>query len=406
MSEAIFLFHRDLRTADNIGLIETCRKYDIVYPVFIFTPDQITNNSYKSDRAVQFMINSLKEIDLPISFYYGDTLKVLKKINIPVVCFNRDFTPYALHRDNLIKKNFQVDEYDDVLLNPPENVLKADGYPYMKFTPFYKNAKKIKINKPIKFAFHHKCKSLKGKVDFNKFYKKTPSLLTGGRKEAMKLLARIPNNYTTTKDFPSKRTTNLSAHLKFGTISVREAYWKFYGDLRKQLYWRDFYMNMLYHFPNLNGSYTRNFKFNWKRRGLDEWKQGKTGVPIVDAGMREMNATGFMHNRARMIVATYLIFNLNINWKEGETYFSQTLTDIDLASNLGNWKWIAGIETYSNDFYKTMNVITQTKRFDPDCTYIKKWCPEYKNMTPKEIFQISPIDIKQTRLDFLEQFKK
>lgn len=456
----LFIFHRDLRVEDNVGLIDMLNECINVYPVFIFTPQQVgKENKYKSSNSVRFMINTLKELSQQInmSFYYEDTTKCVEqilndsKLNITTVGWSKDFTPFAKERDNKIKqkinkkfKNISVKEYDNITLHPLEDTLKSDGNPYLIYTPYYNNASSKQINKPLQWkqTYNKQLKTI-GKNNFNsidvdKFYDKNEivkPILDGGRKEGLKLLDNLKNfkNYNTIRNTPSINTTRLSAHLKFGTLSVREVYYQivkklgYNNELIKQLHWRDFYMCVINYFPDLNKSKTKPDlnKIKWKvnKKCLDAWKNGETGFPLVDAGMREMNQTGFMHNRVRMIVATFLIYNLGLNWKDGETYFSQKLIDIDLANNLGNWKWVAGIESYSNDYFKAMAMKSQIERFDSDCEYVKEWIPELKNVPDKDIIDWEEkhetylkdknidyyppiVNSKETRKETIERYKK
>lgn len=449
---SLFIFHRDIRKEDNIGLIETIKKSKTVYPIFIFTPDQVSNkNKYKSDNSIQFMVNSLKELEqnFPVSFFYGDTNTIIKKLlsnnslNITNVAYNKDFTEYAKNRDNKLQKmikskyeNIECHEYDDVTLNPLEKCLKSDGTPYRVFSPYHRNAKQFKVNSPLKWSSSYikKCKKLPNTnlASIQPKYVPNPHcVMKGGRKEALKVLTGIKkwNDYNKIRNCPAKPTTRLSAHLKFGTVSIREVYYSFKSklspsnDLLKQLYWRDFYMTMLNYFPHETKSVTNpkmnNIKWKYSKVKLDRWKQGMTGIPIVDAGMREMNTTGFMHNRVRMVVATFLIYNLGIHWKEGEIYFSQKLVDIDRANNLGNWKWVAGIESYSNDYYKAMSMESQMDRFDPKGEYIKKWVPELKDIPADDLIKWEQkymdyevnypkpiVETKKTRMEMIENMKK
>jgi deoxyribodipyrimidine photo-lyase len=454
---SIFIFHRDLRKDDNIGLIETIKMSEKVYPVFIFTPDQVSSkNEYKSDHSVQFMVNSLKELsdNLPISFFYDDTTKTIKDLlqnktlKINNVAFNKDFTLYAKKRDGDIKKMISshfpevtVNEYDDVTLQPMDKYVKKDGEAYKVYTPFYNFASKMKVNTPVSFnmSYKKKCHRIPEftleKVNPSKFYNhQSNTVVSGGRKEGINILSKIVGwkDYNMIRNNPSMPTTRLSAHLKFGTVSPREAYHIMLSklgsknELIKQLYWRDFYMTVLHHYPDYYKSFTKpkmnSIKWKSSTSHYNKWKDGQTGVPLVDAGMRELNKTGFMHNRVRMVVATFLIFNLGLNWKLGEKYFSQKLVDADIANNLGNWKWVAGIETYSNDYYKAMNVSTQMERFDPDAKYVKMWCPELADIPPKDLFNWEEnydkykdvvkgypkpiVNVKESRLSMLENYKK
>jgi deoxyribodipyrimidine photo-lyase len=438
MTSCIFIFRRDLRTIDNTGLNYASANYDTVYPIFIFTPEQITNNEYKSNNAVQFMIESIK--DLPtVTCFYGDVIKVLKKLilsnKINGIVINDDYTPYAKKRDSEIAKlskslNIHFDKIKDIMLQPDN--FKADGTAYKVFTPFYNNAVKKAVEKVS--GKSKNLKTLKGGLtvqQINKFYDENKNIVVyGGRKIGIKILSSIKKfkKYNSDRNIPSINTTRLSAHLKFGTISVREAYYKFKSalsdnnELIKQLYWRDFYLRIIDQFPNLKKSNTRpNFnKIKWitNKKYLDAWKKGETGFPLVDAGMREMNTTGFMHNRVRMVVATCLIYNLHLDWRDGEKYFSQMLVDSDVSNNNGNWKWVAGIESFSNDYYKAMSITSQTLRFDPECEYIKKWIPELKHLDKKYILNWAKysseyndypdpiVDEKSTRLYMIKYMKK
>lgn len=446
----LFIFHRDLRKEDNIGLIKSIQQSTIVYPIFIFTSDQVTSkNKYKSDRSVQFMVESLQHLEksVPVSFFYGDTHQIVAKllksnIGFTHFSFNKDFTPYALKRDTKLiklaqKMGIEVTVYDDITLHPMENCLKKDETPYKIFTPYFNNASKLKVDKPVKWmsSYQSKCKKISGttlkSINTASFYEPLEIEIKGGRIEGLKILSKITkwSKYNTTRNFPEIPTTQLSPHLKFGTISIRETYHQFKSklgsrnELVKQLFWRDFYMTMLFYFPDYHKSVTKpqmnNIKWNYSTH-LSKWKKGTTGIPIVDAGMRQLNQTGYMHGRVRMIVATFLIYNLGINWKEGEKYFSQKLVDADVANNLGNWKWVAGIESYSNDYYKAMSMTSQMERFDPDCNYIKTWCPELEEVPPKDIINWETkweeykevkypkpiVDTKTSRQEMINEYKK
>ena len=438
MTSCIFIFRRDLRAIDNAGLNYASANYDKVYPIFIFTPEQITINEYKSNNAVQFMIESIQELPT-VTCFYGSVIKVLKKLivanKIDGIVVNEDYTPYAKKRDAGIAKlskslDIYFDKIKDVMLQPDN--FKEDGTAYKIFTPFYNNAVKKGVEKVS--GKPKNLKTLKGGLtaqQIKKFYSENKNIaVRGGRNSGIKILSNIKKfkKYNSERNIPSINTTRLSPHLKFGTISVREAYYKFKSaltnnnELIKQLYWRDFYLRIIDQFPDLKKSNTRpNFnKMKWgkNKKYLDAWKKGVTGYPLVDAGMREMNTTGFMHNRVRMVVATFLIYNLHLNWRDGEKYFSQMLVDSDVSNNNGNWKWIAGIESFSNDYYKAMSVTSQTLRFDPECEYIKKWVPELKDIDIKHILSWEKyskeysdypdpiVDEKSTRAYMIQYMKK
>lgn len=435
----IFIHRRDLRYNDNTALINACNDHDRVYPIFIFTPEQVKDNEYKSDNAVQFMVESLLELN-KTAFFYGDVIKVLRKLitenDIDAVYVNEDYTPYSKKRDKLIKElcdtmEIQFSSFTDLLLQPDN--LKKDGTPYLVFTPFYRNAAKKRVDK-VNNKRLTLTKMRGGLTDtaLKKYYKKNPNIaIRGGRNNALKILNNLDDHkkYNKTRNIPSIETTHLSPHLKFGTVSVREVYHKMRSklnsgnDLIKQLYWRDFYMTILNTYDDLKKSNTRDdmntIRWSRSKSKLDAWKNGMTGFPIVDAGMRQLNTTGFMHNRVRMITATFLIYNLHIHWREGEKYFSQMLIDSDIANNNGNWKWIAGIETYSNEYFKAMSVVSQAERFDEDAEYIKKWIPELEDIESSDLLDWeenheeydvdypSPIvDSKSTRKIMIEKIKK
>lgn len=418
--KALFIFRRDLRIQDNNGLIEALKKSEQVIPCFIFDSIQVgTKNSYRSMNAIQFMVESLKELNDQLRkkgshlyFFYGDTHEIVKKLiilqKIDAVFVNRDYTPFSLKRDeqlekNCIQHNCAFFSHNDLLLHEPEQILSGNGTPYSIFTAFYKKAvllpvqkQQIKItgtffNKPI--VLSHGFEVLK-KINLQHNKK---IWLKGGRSQALLLLKKIKNlaNYSKTRDYPELPTSYLSAHLKFGTISIRETYWKIAETLGKshpllrQLYWRDFFTHVAYHSPFVFGqAYHEKYnKLPWKndKNDFKAWREGKTGFPIVDAGMRQLNETGWMHNRVRMIAASFLIKDLHIDWRWGEKYFAQQLVDYDPAVNNGNWQWNASTGCDAQPYFRIFNPWLQQKKFDKDCDYIIRWVPELKNISPKII---------------------
>jgi deoxyribodipyrimidine photo-lyase len=259
---------------------------------------------------------------------------------------------------------------------------------------------------------------------FFKFTKTNENILMGGRKHAisaLKTALRNQNHYSSTRNDLDKPTSKLSAYIKFGCLSIREVYWAFksknYHDLIRQLVWRDFYMNILYSYPRVLGhpmkpTYSK-IKWHHNSRWLDAWKNGETGFPVVDAAMKELNTTGFMHNRARLIVASFLVKTLLINWREGEKYFATKLTDYDVASNNGNWQWVAGTGADSQQYNRIFNPWSQSLEHDPDCTYIKKWLPQLNELKPQIIHEwykhwseYKNIEYTKPICDFSEQRKK
>jgi len=416
----LFIFRRDLRIVDNNGLNFLSTLCNNIYTIFIFTPEQVgTGNKYKSNNAVQFMIESLENLSTAIKGYggnlytfYGSNEKVIadciKAFDINIVCFNLDITPYARERDSKIvtmcqRMNIYITYDHDYYLHEPGSILNGAGEPYQKFTPYYETAKKIKVEKPAKIkkiSFKSKDNRISNKISLeqamSKFVGKTnPEILVkGGRSEALKMLSkavRTQKNYNAIHNDLNKQTTELSAAIKFGCISIREVYHALQGKtgLIRQLYWRDFYANILYEFPRVLGHSLKEKydKIHWhhNERWFKAWCNGQTGFPIVDAGMRQMNHTGYMHNRARLIVASFLIKTLLIDWREGEKYFAQTLTDYDVANNNGNWQWVSSGGADSQPYFRVFNPWRQTEEYDPKGEYIKQWIPELKDVPVKDI---------------------
>lgn len=421
MENGLFIFRRDLRIIDNNGLNFLSELCNNIYTIFIFTPEQVgSGNKYKSDNAVQFMIESLENLSSEIRkqgghlyTFYGKNNKVIadciKAWDINIVAFNLDITPYARERDDDIVKMCQRMKvfvtYDhDYYLHPPGTIKSGSGEPYQKFTPYYQTASKIKVQKPVvkkHIKFVSKDAHIPDKItldqSMSRFTKVNPDIMVhGGRPEALKLLSRAVrtlNNYGTSHNDLNKHTTELSAFIKFGCISIRETYYALRNKtaLIRQLYWRDFYANIMYEFPNVIGHSLKpkydkihwNHNSNW----FNAWKKGETGYPIVDAGMRQMNTTGYMHNRARLIVASFLVKTLLIDWREGEEYFAQTLTDYDVANNNGNWQWISGGGADSQPYFRVFNPWRQAEEYDPKCEYIKKWVPELNDVPSKDLLK-------------------
>lgn len=423
---SIFIFRRDLRLEDNTGLINALKDSDKVIPLFIFTDKQIETNEYKSNNAIQFMIDSLKDLNINLEnsngklhIFKGENLKILKdlisKLDIDSIYVNTDYTPFSINRDREIEelcKDNDVDfnSFHDYMLNPPQKVLKANGEPYTIFTPYYRRALYEKIEKPIENKFtNYYNKDIESSISLDEIESKilpernNQILRKGGRDEAFKVLEDRKsslNHYDEKRDFPSiKGTSTLSAHNKFGTISIRELYYYFKDNLRdsepiiRELYWRDFYLQIAYHFPKVFGKeFNQKYeKVKWEdnESNFKAWCQGLTGFPIVDAGMRELNSTGYMHNRVRMIVASFLTKDLHIDWRLGEKYFAQKLTDYDPSVNNGSWQWAASTGCDAQPYFRIFNPWLQQKRFDEDCEYIKKWVPELKNIDVKSIHKLN-----------------
>jgi len=413
----IFIFRRDIRIKDNKSLNYAMSNFNNIIPIFIFTPEQISSkNKFKSNNAIQFMIESLKELDLELKkkgsklhIFKGKNKTVLNKIfkelDVENVIFNMDYTPYAIKRDAEIAKlckgkDINCVMHEDYLLAPIGSMLKKDGDPYTVFTPFRNNGYKVKIDKPSKIKAKNLAKTNKLKTDNYINYKINENILVnGGRKNGIKQLKKLKDQkkYNTNRNILGIETSLLSAYIKFGCISIREVYWKVKeklgtsNSLLSQLFWREFYFYIAYYFPqvlkgkNYNEKYN-NLEWNKSKSKFEKWCNGETGYPVVDAGMREMNETGYMHNRARLITSNFLNRMLGMDWRIGEKYFATMLTDYDPSVNNGNWQWIASTGTDPKPYFQRLfNPIIQSEKFDKQAEYIKKWIPELKDVTAKDI---------------------
>ena len=423
----LFIFHRDFRLFDNTGLIKASRQCDKLYTCFIFTPEQVgKSNDYRSQNSIQFMIESLNELSTDISnqggelmTFYGKQQVILRNLiqslNINCVFFNKDYTPYAIERTNQTvslcdKLLIECKTYSDYYLYEPGSIKTGssqNGNAYKKYTPFYNAVIDLQVEPPKRNKIFNLAKNqdytsqykISLKDAMNNFTKINENILVhGGRthgKNRLKMALREQLHYDDTRDFFINRTTFLSAYIKFGCLSIREVYHFFkkaFGlkhGLIRELLWREFFAHVLYAYPNVVGkSYQKIYKnLNWSRNMLyfDKWKNGQTGFPIVDACMRELNTTGYMHNRGRMTVASFLIKTLMIDWRWGEKYFAQKLTDYDLASNNGNWQGISGTGVDMKPYFRDMNPWIQSEKFDKLAEYIKKWVPELNDVSPQDI---------------------
>ena len=419
LENGLFIFRRDLRIIDNNGLNFLSELCNNIYTIFIFTPEQVgSGNKYKSDNAVQFMVESLEDLSYAIHkeggkfhTFYGNNEKVIadciKAWDINVIAFNLDITPYARERDDKIVKMCQrmkvFVSYDhDYYLCEPGSVLNGSGETYVKFTPYYNQAKTKKVEKPVTKKLHlrssdaHIPNKITLDLAMKKFVEKeNPDILVhGGRTEALKqmrIAAKNIRHYAHTRDELSKPTSHLSAFIKFGCISIREVYHTFKSNhsFIRQLYWRDFYGQVLYNHPHVLGhSLNKKYdKIKWRHneRWFDAWKKGETGIPIVDASQRQLLQTGWTQNRGRMISSSILIKILLIDWREGERFYAEHLVDYDVANNSGGWQWSSGGGSDSNPYFRYFNPYTQSKEHDPKCEYIKRWIPELRSVEPDDI---------------------
>ena len=416
---SIFIFRRDFRLTDNLGLIQALENSKNVIPIFIFTPEQIEKNSYKSDNAIQFMIESLAELESKIKkkkgqlyYFYGKQDKIIKKLiknnKIDAIYFNKDWTPYAIKRDQSIakicsKKDIGCVQVEDYTLLPINKLLNKNEEVYKVYGAFYRNAKNFTVPKPKKIrTFNFNKIKTSDNIQLNyidKFYKKNDDILVrGGRKNAQIVLKTMKkfNQYSTKRNELDYETTHLSAYTKFGCVSIREVYHKMKKHLKpdnqlfNQLFWKEFYVYISKYIPHVLKGKSMKLKYDeikWDNNNsiFKKWCEGKTGFPIVDAGMRELNKTGYMHNRSRLITSGFLVKLALIDWRKGEKYFAKKLTDYDPAQNNGGWQWSSGSGADSQPYFRIMSPISQSTKFDPDGSYIKKWIPELKDVEPKHL---------------------
>lgn len=422
MEKILFIFRRGLRIHDNTGLIAALENSKTVIPIFIFDPAQVGKNPFKSLNSIQFMVESLKDLDISLRkrgsrlwYFYGNPEKVVSKLlknddAISAVYVNMDYTPFSASRDIKIAKachklDVEFTQFEDYLLTPVNSIKTKSDTAYKVFTAYYNAAQHKTVRKSRKnnlrgyLSKNHKFPGQITEERINKFYKKNDNVLVhGGRKECQWILKNIVpevnRGYKKDRNIPEINTTHLSAYNKFGCCSIREVYEAFGNKkslLTRQLWWRDFYTYIMYHYPHSSrGAFQEKFNnIKWKHNSvwLQKWKTGMTGFPIVDAGMRQMNKTGWMHNRVRMIVASFLAKDLMINWKHGEKYFSQRLVDIDWSVNNGNWATVVGVGASALPWFRVFNPWDQLKKYDPECEYVKEWIPELKDVPIEDILK-------------------
>ncbi len=401
----IFIFRRDLRIEDNCAFNSLMHNNNHkILPIFIFNPQQIyaKNNEYFSNNAVQFMIESLEDLEksIHVNYYEGNDMDILnklsKKYNIKCIAFNKDYTPFARKRDDMILKwckdqGIQLITEEDYTLFTMGSILNGSKKPYQVFTPFYRTCKKQKVNKPIIKKLNTKDIVVDVRA-FNKrkYYEENKDIsVRGGRNLALTRLKNSMKNYAKSRDIPSlEGTTRLSAYIKFGCVSIREVYHNYSKNtaLQRELIWREFYAHIMYHFPHIIGnSFKQKYdrvKWSNNKEWFKKWCNGETGFALVDAGMNQLNTTGWMHNRVRMVVAMFLTKDLLIDWRWGEKYFATKLVDYDPASNNGGWQWSASTGTDAQPYFRIFNPDLQIKKYDKDLEYIQRWNPKYKEKKP------------------------
>ncbi len=427
---ALFWFRRDLRLDDNAGLYKALTSGYAVLPIFIFDREILKELPGDDARLsflhqeVQNLHEALKtEYGSGIGMYSGIPLEIIKELDtawkIKAVFTNRDYEPYARKRDSEIAKFLQAREiefhtFKDQVIYETDEITKEDGSPYIVYTPF-KNKWKQRFAADPDLSLHPSENHLKNLLPSGDF----PSLSLGelGFKKSeitvppYQLEASRIDNYEKTRNFPAvDGTSHLGPHLRFGTVSIRDVLQKALKSGNEtfwnELIWREFFMQILWHFPHTT---TQAFKkpydrIAWRNREdeFDKWKKGETGYALVDAGMRELNITGYMHNRVRMLVASFLCKHLLIDWRWGEAYFAEKLLDYECSSNVGNWQWAAGSGVDAAPYFRIFNPMTQVDKFDKDHTYIQKWVPEFGTAAYAE----KMVDHKLARERCLQTYKE
>jgi len=423
----IFWFRRDLRLDDNVGLFHALKNGEEVLPIFIFD-ETILSQLPKDDARVTFihqqlekMQRELNKIGKSMAVFHGEPFEVFNKIltenNIQTVYTNQDYEPYARKRDlelyHLFKEyNIEFKTSKDQVIFEKSEVVKDDGTPYVVYTPY---SKKWKENFNKTKLTNYNSEDYLEKTALHSY----PFLSLkeiGFERSAIQVTPydvseTLIQNYEATRNFPAlNKTSYLGIYLRFGAVSIRKMIAKAIAEKNEtfwnELIWREFFMQILWHFPHtVNKSFREKYDaIRWDNNEalFQKWCDGQTGYPFVDAGMRELNTTGHMHNRVRMIVASFLCKHLLIDWRWGETYFATKLLDYEQASNVGNWQWAAGSGVDAAPYFRIFNPTEQIKKFDKDLAYIKKWIPELNTLEyPQPI-----IDHKEARERCLIRYKE
>ncbi|MCQ6963041.1 deoxyribodipyrimidine photolyase [Methanolobus chelungpuianus] len=417
---SLFIFRRDLRIEDNTGLRAAMELSEEVIPCFIFDPRLSDRERLGfNPHAFQFLLESLDDLSEQLHsrggrlyLFYGTAEDVVSrlagKLDINAVFVNHDYTPLSRRRDEAIKRacigsDVKFMQFHDCLLHEPGSVLTKQGKPYLVFSQFFRAGFRREVPLPITLPGKSFYTGKPGIEEFHSFETLLPSrngrlFSRGGRENALSILGDLPGfeRYDTERNYPSTHgTTALSAHNKLGTISIREFYHSVKEELGeehpllRQLYWRDFFTHTAYHFPDVFiQSFREKFRsidWDYDNPHFHAWCSGNTGFPIVDAGMRQLNETGFMHNRVRMITASFLVKDLHMDWYLGERYFASMLVDYDPCVNNGNWQWSASTGADSQPYFRVFNPWLQQRKYDPECEYIRQWIPELREMSAADI---------------------
>ena len=422
----LFWFRRDLRIEDNTAFFNALNSKNNVLPLFIFDTE-IIDELEKDDSRITFIYSllngineSLKKFDSSLLIKRGNPIeifaKLIKQYDVKSIYTNRDYEPYAKIRDEKIEEllesnHIEFKTFKDHVIFETDEIVKQDTTAYKVYTPYSK-----KWLSTLKDSQLRECESenLLDKLIKQNFT--FPSLSEIGFTEStIKVIPfdttnSLIENYNTTRNFPAiNKTSKLSPHLRFGAISIRKCVKNALKaedpTFVKELIWREFFIQILWHFPK-SAQFNFKPKYNtikWRNNEseFEAWCNGKTGYPIVDAGMNELNETGYMHNRVRMITASFLCKHLLIDWKWGEAYFAKKLLDFDLAQNVGNWQWSSGTGCDSAPYFRIFNPTEQVKKFDKDLKYIKKWVPDFQELT----YPMPIVEHKFARARCLETYK-
>lgn len=426
----IFWFRRDLRLDDNVGFLEALKGDYPVLPIFIFDKE-ILDKLPEDDARVTFIYNELQKMrdtlqaehDSSLAMFYSTPEQVFKELiadyNVQAVITNRDYEPYALERDKKIASLLEENDisfttFKDQVIFEKDEIVKGDGDPYVVYTPF-KNKWKATFDEDKDLNIHYTSQYLDNLIDHSRLPNVTLADM-GFKKSSIEVpdydvTPTLIENYEDTRNFPAQDgTSRLGPHLRFGTVSVRKMVKKAIAQTNEvfwsELIWREFFMQILYHFPHTKDKAFRSKydRIDWRNNEeeFEKWKNGQTGYALVDAGMRELNATGYMHNRVRMLTASFLCKHLLIDWRWGETYFAEKLLDYDMSSNVGNWQWAAGSGVDAAPYFRIFNPMTQVDKFDKQKEYINKWVPELQELS----YPDKMVDHKEARERCLKTYKE
>lgn len=423
----IFWFRRDLRLDDNHALFKALKSGYDVLPIFIFDSN-ITNKLNQNDHRLNYINNILDGLNKKLSknkkkiyIYKGDPIEIISKLIIKLkikeIYLNKDYEPYARDRDDKIEKlcvanNVSYNSFKDHVIFEEDQIVKKDGTPYVVYTPYSRKwIEKFQSNQLDSYPSEQ---NLDGFVDSDKI--REVNYLMDFEKNIISPKTYNLNNdlidkYEETRNFPAlDSTSRIGVNLRFGTVSTRKivktSSERSNNTFLKELIWREFFIQILWHFPHTT---EKSFKDKYERiewrNNMDDfklWCDGKTGYPIVDAGMNQLNKTGFMHNRLRMVVGSFLCKHLLIDWRLGEKYFADKLFDYEQASNVGNWQWVAGCGVDAAPYFRIFNPEEQQKKFDKKLQFIKKWIPNYD----KDNYINKIVDHKFARERCLNTYKK